>query len=247
MVNNPVLVRRAGDRARTRSDWLDSRHSFSFGRHYDPGNTHFGLLLVSNDDVVAPGGGFATHPHRDMEIVTWVVDGELAHTDSAGNSGVIYPGLAQRMSAGSGIRHSETNPAGRPVRFIQMWVRPDTEGGPPGYAQLDINPELARGGLVPVASGRPSDDAALSIRQRDARLLAGRLRPGESVDIPDAPYVHLFVVRGAATLTPADAPDAAEHLSEGDAARLSAAAGHHLRAAPSGTELLLWSMTAPRP
>ena len=97
-----VDIRRAGDRGLTTTEWLQSRHSFSFGDYYDPANTHHGLLLVNNDDIVKPASGFDTHPHRDMEIVTWVLDGELAHRDSMGNSGVIYPGLAQRMSAGRG-------------------------------------------------------------------------------------------------------------------------------------------------
>ena len=104
-----VDVRRAGDRAKTSIDWLDSKHSFSFGSHYEPDNTHHGLLLVNNDDIVKPGTGFDTHPHRDMEIVTWVLQGSLVHQDSTGHSGVIYPGLAQRMSAGHGILHSEKN------------------------------------------------------------------------------------------------------------------------------------------
>src|SRR6202007_733390 len=102
-------IRRATDRAVTTTSWLNSRHSFSFGDHYDPDNTHHGLLLVNNDDLVKPDEGFDTHAHRDMEIVTWVLQGELTHQDSTGNHGVIYPGLAQRMSAGSGIRHSEKN------------------------------------------------------------------------------------------------------------------------------------------
>ena len=104
-----VDLQRNGERFATQLGWLDSKHSFSFGHHYDPANTHFGLLLVSNDDVVAPGTGFETHPHRDMEIVTWVLDGGLVHQDSIGHNGVIYPGLAQRMSAGTGILHSEKN------------------------------------------------------------------------------------------------------------------------------------------
>ena len=116
-------------RAVTTTPWLTSRHSFSFGDHYDPDNTHHGLLLVNNDDIVAPGTGFDTHPHRDMEIVTWVLQGELAHHDSIGNRGVIYPGLAQRMSAGSGILHSEKNDSPtEPVHFVQMWVVPDEAG-----------------------------------------------------------------------------------------------------------------------
>src|SRR5690242_12861874 len=114
MTSAPALdIRRAAERDRTRIGWLDSAHSFSFGSHYDPRNTHHGLLLVSNDDRVAPGTGFETHPHQDMEIVTWVLSGSLVHQDSEGNAGVIYPGLAQRMSAGRGILHSEKNDAWR--------------------------------------------------------------------------------------------------------------------------------------
>src|SRR4051794_28029147 len=162
-------VRHAGERFVTDVGWLDSKHSFSFGQHYDVRNTHFGLLVVSNDDVVAPGTGFETHPHRDMEIVTWVLDGQLVHQDSEGNTGVIYPGLAQRMTAGTGILHSEKNdtpkgqrPSDMPVHFVQMWVVPDEGRVTPGYEQLDINDALGRGGLVPVASGR-GHDAAISI------------------------------------------------------------------------------------
>jgi quercetin 2,3-dioxygenase len=118
-----VQVIRSGERFHTQLPWLNSRHSFSFGHHYDEQNTHHGLLLVSNDDIVRAGTGFQTHPHRDMEIVTWVLDGELEHQDSEGHRGLLYPGLAQRMSAGTGIWHSEMNPRGdRDVHFIQMWV-----------------------------------------------------------------------------------------------------------------------------
>src|SRR5947209_11545742 len=174
-----IDVRRAGQRFHTRLEWLDSHHSFSFSRHFDPDNTRHGLLLVSNDDVVRAGTGFQTHPHRDMEIVTWVLDGELEHRDTLGNKGIIYPGLAQRMSAGTGIWHSEMNPCGdTPVHFLQMWVVPDTNSIAPGYQQLDINTELAKGGLIPIASGR-GHDAAISIRQRGAVLWGGRLQAGE--------------------------------------------------------------------
>ena len=228
-------MRRTADRFSTRIDWLDSRHSFSFGRHYDPSNTHFGLLLVSNDDVVAPGSGFSTHPHRDMEIVTWVLDGELAHQDSHGHSGLITPGLAQRMSAGTGMLHSEINAAGdTPVHFVQMWVVPDTESVRPSYDQLDVTEALHRGGLVPVASGR-GHDAAISIRQEGAVLWAARLQPGESVALPDAPYVHLFVARGAVSLEGAGA------LARGDAVRLTAAGGPAVTAAEPA-EVLVWEM-----
>ena len=149
-----IDVRRAKERFHTEIDWLDSWHSFSFGTHYDPDNTHHGLLLVSNDDVIRAGRGFGTHSHRDMEIVTWVLDGELEHRDSTGTVGIIYPGLAQRMSAGSGIQHSETNAsATADVHLVQMWVLPDTEGIEPGYEQHDVSEALSGGGLVTVASG----------------------------------------------------------------------------------------------
>ena len=147
-----IDVRRAVTRDATKIDWLDSKHSFSFGQHYDPANTHHGLLLVNNDDVVAPGTGFETHPHRDMEIVTWVLQGSLVHQDSTGHNGLIYPGLAQRMSAGTGILHSEKNDSWRlaqehaehqdPVHFVQMWVVPDESGITPGYEQLEIDDAL---------------------------------------------------------------------------------------------------------
>src|SRR3954467_7035112 len=167
-----VDVRRAADRFKSSFGWLDSKHSFSFGHHYDRANTHHGLLLVNNDDVVDAGTGFETHPHRDMEIVTWVLQGSLVHQDSTGHSGVIYPGLAQRMSAGRGILHSEKNDSWRvagdthqePVHFVQMWVVPDEGGITPGYEQLEIDAELMSGSLVPVASGMKEHDGASAIR-----------------------------------------------------------------------------------
>ena len=229
-----VDVRRAGERPATRLPWLDSKHSFSFGRHYDPRNTHHGLLLVSNDDVVRPGGGFATHPHRDMEIVTWVLQGSLVHQDSTGHAGVIYPGLAQRMSAGTGVAHSEENAGDVDTRFVQMWVRPDTPSVAPSYEQRDISADLARGGLVPVAGG-PGSGAAVTIQQRDAVLWAGQLRAGEAVDLPDGRHVHLYVARGAAAL------EGAGELAEGDSVRLTAAGAPRLAADASGVEVLVWA------
>ena len=230
-----IDVRPGAQRPATRLPWLESRHSFSFGRHYDPRNTHHGLLLVANDDVVRGGTGFDTHPHRDMEIVTWVLEGRLEHKDSAGHRGELYPGLAQRMSAGTGIWHSEMNASGGDdVHFVQMWVPPDTESVNPSYEQLDINAELQKGGLVPVASGR-GHDAAISIRQKGAVLWAGRLQPGEQVVVPDGRHVHLYVARGAATL------EGAGPLTAGDAARLTDAGDPTLTADPdNGAEVLLW-------
>ncbi|MBX5487708.1 Putative quercetin 2,3-dioxygenase [Mycolicibacterium hassiacum DSM 44199] len=243
-----IDIRRAADRMRTRIDWLDSRHSFSFNDHYDPANTHHGLLLVNNDDVIAPGTGFETHPHRDMEIVTWVLRGSLVHQDSVGNAGVIYPGLAQRMSAGRGILHSEKNdswtltgePAHRePVRLIQMWVVPDESGIDPGYQQLEIDDELLRGGLVTIASGMPAhrDRTAITIRNAKAALHGARLRPGETVELPDAPYLHLFVAVGEVTLEGAGA------LAEGDAVRFTGTGGHRVTAG-TAAEVLVWEMHA---
>ena len=240
MTKNPepplaVDVRRAHERFHTRIGWLDSYHSFSFSNHYDPANTQHGLLLVSNDDTVRAGTGFRTHPHQDMEIVTWVLDGELEHKDSERHTGIIYPGLAQRMSAGTGIWHSEMNPRhDRDVHFLQMWVLPDTERIRPGYEQRDINAQLEAGGLVPVASG-PGHEAAISIRQQGAVLWGGRLKPGETVRIPDAPFVHVFVARGSATL------EGAGLLATGDAVRLTSAGARALTADPAaGAQVLVW-------
>jgi redox-sensitive bicupin YhaK (pirin superfamily) len=277
-----VDVRRAADRAATRLGWLDSKHSFSFGRRYDPANTHHGLLLVNNDDIVKPGTGFETHPHRDMEIVTWVLQGSLVHQDSEGHTGVIYPGLAQRMSAGTGILHSEKNDSWRlagsgaagpsaadagaagpgaadpgaadpgaagagaagaahtdPVHFVQMWVVPDEIGIAPGYEQLEIDHELLAGGLVTVASGMPEHDgaAAIRIKNRYAALHAARLEAGQSVALPDAPFLHLFVPRGAVTL------EGSGPLATGDAVRFTATGGQRVTATEPA-EILLWEMHA---
>ena len=230
-----IDVRRAGERFATRIGWLDSKHSFSFGHHHDRRNTNHGLLLVNNDDIVRAGSGFDTHPHRDMEIVTWVLSGELEHKDSERNRGVIYPGLAQRMSAGTGIWHSEMNNSGsEDVHFVQMWVLPDTEAIDPGYEQLDVNAELAKGGLVPIASGT-GHDAAIAIRQRGAVLWGGRLRAGETVTVPDDRHVHVFVPIGSAELEGAGA------LGTGDAARLTGAGSLRLTAGPDGAEVLVWA------
>ncbi len=227
----------AKTRLHTQIDWLDSWHSFSFGENYDPNNTHHGLLLVSNDDLIAPGRGFGTHGHRDMEIVTWVLSGSLRHEDSIGTSDVITPGLAQRMSAGSGIRHSEVNAsATEPVHLIQMWVPPDTRGLTPEYEQTDVSDRLAAGGLFPLASGREAD-AAVKIHQRDATLWVGRAEPGQEIAVPKAPFVHVFVARGDAAFTGRLEEGL---LEEGDAVRLAGEEPLTLRAGTDGAEVLVW-------
>jgi redox-sensitive bicupin YhaK (pirin superfamily) len=228
-------IRRADTRFHTALDWLDSRHSFSFGPHYDPSNTHFGLLVVSNDDRVRPNRGFSTHSHHDMEIVTWVLSGRLEHRDSEGNHGVIYPGLAQRMTAGTGITHSEANPSDTAeVHFIQMWVRPDTKGLPPGYEQREMGAQVAMGGVHVVASGEGAD-GALTIHQRGAVLWVARLRAGETIDLPEAAHVHVFVASGDAWL------DEEGLLAEGDAARIRSSERLELTTGEAGAELLIWA------
>ena len=232
-----VDIRRASERGTSTTDWLDSKHSFSFADYYDPSNTHHGLLLVNNDDWVAPAAGFDTHPHRDMEIVTWVLEGSLAHRDSMGNSGVIYPGLAQRMSAGTGVLHSETNgSATERVHFVQMWVVPDESGIEPGYQQAEIDDDQLAGGLITIASGM-RDDAAISIHNKNAALHGARLQPDDAIELPDAPFLHVFVPRGEVTLEDTGT------LHDGDAARFTNAGGLRLTAtAPS--EILVWEMHA---
>lgn len=233
-----VDIRRRNERLHTDLGWLDSWHSFSFGAHYDPTNTGHGLLLVSNDDLVAPGAGFGTHPHRDMEIVTWVLDGALEHRDSEGNHGVIRPGEVQMMSAGTGISHSEQNHSStEPVHFLQMWVVPDTVSLRPGYAQVDVRERLADGALVTVASGRPDEPGAIRINQAGASMRVGRLEPGARVTLPSAPYVHLFVARGVVTL------GTGASLEAGDAARLHGAGAVEV-VALTDVELIVWDTDA---
>ncbi|MFQ6325460.1 pirin family protein [Nocardia sp. CWNU-33] len=250
-----IDVHRGGDRMKTRVSWLDSKHSFSFGEHYDPDNTHHGLLLVNNEDIVSPGQGFDTHPHRDMEIVTWVLGGSLVHQDSLGHSGIIYPGLAQRMSAGTGILHSEKNDSWRldgnsaehdePVHFVQMWVVPDEPGLTPGYQQLEIDDELAGGRLVTVASGlaRYRDKTAIAIASSHSALHVARmagLEPDDTeqtIDLPDAPYLHVFIARGEVEM------EGVGTLYEGDAVRLTRSGGQRV-IARRPSEVLVWEMHA---
>lgn len=231
-----IDIRRATERFHTRIDWLDSWHSFSFGNHYDPKNVNHGLLLVHNDDRVTAGSGFPNHSHRDMEIVTWVLEGELRHRDSQGNDAVIYPGLAQRMSAGTGITHSEFNASNHePVHFLQMWVPPDVQNVLPGYQEVDVKEQLATGGLVKVAGG--GDDAALHLHQAGAELWIAQAPAAATLVVPEAPHVHVFVAGGDATL------DATEALATGDAARLTDAGTRRLEVGADGAEIVIWTTT----
>ncbi|ANY08455.1 pirin family protein [Pseudonocardia sp. HH130630-07] len=231
-----VTVQRAQDRFRTATGWLDSRHSFSAGAHYDPANTHFGLLLLHNEDRVSAGLGYDEHPHRDTEILTWVLEGELEHRDSgSGRVERVGPGTVQRLGAGSGVRHSEHATAAAGVRFVQMWVVPDAPGGAPEYELRDAP---AGPGAVVLASGlaRHRDERLLPLRQSDAALTIARLAPGDTIDLPAAPYVHAFAARGTLDV------EAAPGLDTGDALRVVGDGGRRCTAGPQGAEILLWEM-----
>ena len=240
-----VEVKRAGGRTYERLDWLHAWHSFSGAEYRQGTDSHFGVLVNHDHVTVSAGTGFDTHYHRNMEIVTWVLDGSLVHQDTRGHAGLIHPGLAQRMTAGAGILHSERNDSWRldgarhqrDVELVQMWVVPDAAGVVPSYEQHGISTELDAGGLVLVASGlgRHADDSAIRIRNRFAAMHAARLAPGASVGLPAAPFVHLYVPRGSVEVEGVGVLDA------GDAARLSDEAGRRVTAR-TASEVLVWEM-----
>lgn len=211
-----MITRRPGaERGTHRLDWLESRFSFSFADYHDPQFMGFRTLKVINDDIFAPGGGFATHPHRDMEIITYVLDGAVEHKDSTGSAGVIEAGDVQRMTAGTGIRHSEYNHSRtRQLRLLQIWILPDTEGLEPGYEQRSFAVAGKRGRLrlIVSADGR---DGSLKIHQ-NVDLYASVLEPGEAVGHELAPGRHawLQVARGAIDMN-------GQLLDEGDGAAVS--------------------------
>jgi redox-sensitive bicupin YhaK (pirin superfamily) len=210
-----VVLRKAQERGATRLPWLDSRHTFSFGEYYDPKETGFSVLRVINDDRVAPGGGFPTHGHRDMEIITYVLQGALEHRDSLGNHSVIPAGDVQRMTAGTGIEHSEFNHSkSEPVHFLQIWIVPSRTGLAPGYEQKTLEKDLPRGRFRLVVASDPHD-GALRINQ-DARLYIGTFDAGQSVsaaiEAERRAYFHL--TRGKLRINGVE-------LGEGDGARLS--------------------------
>jgi len=231
-----ITLRRASERGHANHGWLDSYHSFSFADYYDPEHMGFGPLRVINEDRVAPGMGFGTHGHRDMEIVSYVLEGELAHRDSLGSGSTIVPGDVQRMSAGRGVMHSEFNPSREaPVHFLQIWIEPATRGLAPSYEQANVPAEAKRGRLALVA-GPEGSDAAVKIHQ-DARLYAtildDRQRVAHGLAGGRRAYVH--VARGSVLVngTP---------LGAGDAARIEGATrvtlDHEGGAAPEAEVLL---------
>jgi quercetin 2,3-dioxygenase len=218
MVGMPLEIRRADDRFHSHGEGRTTRHSFSFGPNYDPANISFGGLVAHNDDHIDPGFGYDDHPHRDLEIVTWVLSGALTHRDDAtGTTEVIIPGRVQRMSAGTGIVHSErVAPDAAPTRFIQTWVRPSSPGGVPSYASADalVRPnELTAlaSGVRPHALVRIGAAASLYVARLEARTET-------SVPLPEAQLAHVFVATGSITLD-------GETLHQGDAARLTDSGG----------------------
>lgn len=195
-----ILKRPGEERGRTRISWLDSRHSFSFGEYYDPRHMGFGALRVINEDWVAPGAGFPTHGHRDMEIVTYVIEGALEHKDSLGTGSIIRPGEIQRMSAGTGILHSEFNPSSdAPVHLLQIWILPSERGIEPSYEQKSIADDAMDARFATIAA--PDAETGVRIHQ-DARILAARIPSGVAIahELADGRRVWLQVARGSVEL-----------------------------------------------
>ena len=210
-----ITVRPRDERGHFDHGWLDTRHTFSFAEYFDPDHMGFRSLRVINEDRVQPGQGFGTHPHRDMEIVTYVLDGALAHRDSMGNGSVIRPGDVQRMTAGTGITHSEFNHSNdAPVHFLQIWIVPDRRGLMPSYEQKTIPAEAMAGRLCAVAS-HDGGDGSVTINQ-DATLYTAVLAPGQAVTHAFAPGRHgwLQVARGQVALD-------GRSLAAGDGAAIS--------------------------
>jgi redox-sensitive bicupin YhaK (pirin superfamily) len=187
-----ITRRPAGERGRSRTDWLDSYHTFSFNRYYDPRHSGFRSLLVVNEDFVAPAAGFPPHSHRDMEIITYVTEGALEHRDSMGNNSVIRPGEVQRMSAGTGVTHSEYNPSpDAPVHLLQIWITPEREGQPPSYEQREFSPEEQRGRLRLIAS-RDGRESSVTVHQ-DVEVYSAQLGEGDEASYELKPGRHAWV------------------------------------------------------
>ncbi|HCE10530.1 MAG TPA: quercetin 2,3-dioxygenase [Oxalobacteraceae bacterium] len=220
-------LRKAQERGHADLGWLDSYHSFSFADYHDPQHMSFGALRVINDDRINVGGGFGTHGHRDMEIITYVLDGELAHKDSMGNGSVIRPGDVQRMSAGKGVMHSEFNHApDRTTHLLQIWIEPNVRGISPGYEEKHFDPAEKRGRLRLIASP-DGQDGSVSIRQ-DAKVYAGLFDGAERADVALAAgrRAYLHVARGEATVNDV-ALAAGDALKLTDATKIEVSQGQH--------------------
>jgi hypothetical protein len=210
-----IQIRKSDDRGRFDFGWLDTRHTFSFGEYYDPRFLGFSALRVINEDVVAGGHGFPTHPHKDMEIITYILEGAIEHKDSLGNGSVITPGEVQRMSAGTGIRHSEANPLpDEKTRLLQIWIFPEKRDLAPGYEQTAFTKEQRQGTLKLVGS-HDGRDGSVTIHQ-DVDLYASLLKPGDTVhhDLKPGRVAWLQVANGALTLN-------GQALAQGDGAAVA--------------------------
>jgi redox-sensitive bicupin YhaK (pirin superfamily) len=210
-----ITKRPASERGQTRTNWLDGRHTFSFNRYYDPRWTGFSDLLVINEDVVAPASGFPPHSHSDMEIITYIIDGSLQHKDSMGNTSVIRAGEVQRMSAGTGVTHSEFNPSAEaPTHLLQIWITPEREGAAPSYEQREFTEEERRGRLRLIAS-RAAREGSVTLHQ-DAEVYSGILDKGEQVsyDMRAGRNAWVQVVKGSLKLNGVE-------LAAGDGAAVS--------------------------
>ncbi|MGW9046694.1 pirin family protein [Streptomyces lydicus] len=217
-----IQVRRGAERYRGGDPdaGIESLHAFSFGPHFDPENLRFGALIACNEERLAPGAGFDEHPHRDTEIVTWVIEGELTHRDTTGHETTVRPGDLQRLSSAGGVRHVERNDAGQPLRFVQMWLAPEEAGGEPSY-------EVVRG----IADGTP-----YAVPRAGALLHLRRLADGERTAVPDAARAYVHVVRGAVQVGD-------ERLEAGDSARITDGADLELKGL-AASECLVWEMGA---
>lgn len=222
----PIEVRRAADRFLTEIDGRSTAHSFSFGGHYDPDNLGFGAIIAHNDEVLDVGAGYGDHPHRDTEIVTWVLAGALRHRDDLGHDQIVEPGQVQVLSAGTGVIHAETNAASTPTRFIQTWLRPDELSLPPRY---HVESVIERDGWT-VLAGR----GGITLNAAGAVLSLGRCVE-DTLALPQAERLHVFVVEGAVTI-------GEREIRAGSAARLTGEGGRLLHPTAAQTTVLVWAL-----
>lgn len=228
-------IKRSSERGKTHIDWLESYHSFSFGEYYDPANIHFGPLRVMNDDRVAPAGGFPYHQHRDMEIITYVMDGALEHKDSTGTNEVIRSNDVQKMSAGRGIMHSEFNHSKKePVHFFQIWIIPDRKGLEPAYEQLHFTKEMRENKMLKVATNK-GDDNTIYVSQ-DVEMFISNLKSGKSlnVDVESGRSIYLHVAEGKITVD-------GNVLSTGDAVEITSESSFQI-SADQESELIMFDL-----
>jgi quercetin 2,3-dioxygenase len=242
MIEAPAVfkIERGSQRAFFDHGWLKTYHSFSFADYMDPKNINWGALRVLNDDTVAAGKGFGTHPHQDMEIITYVLNGQLEHQDSTGAHGVVGPGGVQYMSAGTGVRHSEFNHSKtEPLHFLQMWVLPGKLGVPPSYGQADFTEEQRHNKWLVVASGMKGTPAAIELAQNAAMSVAHLVDGKVSYDFGNGRMGFVFVASGNATVSTSDSGNESYSLTGGDAARISGIG--HITVA-GNAEIVLWDV-----